>query len=286
MHNIARIDLSVFQNNLQNTNHDDIPSNLLEKVNYLKENFSCFKAFYDPKMIWEKKKNNKKDKQFNKVKNKFHIIIPDFTDNSLNKRKLVGLLNKLTEKNSDVIYDKIKSILENTEEHLLLIWSYVKTSNNNLYMNLLSFFDVSFLNESIDKLWNNYVHNKEWMPPDYVFENNLLILDDKYELYCNYVKWKKEIFCLNNIWIKLSKNIDIVLNDIYEFMITYMNKKYDKYDKVHKYIIDILLEQISKILKLHNNNIIVNNIKQLDITSFESSSKFLIYDILEKNSLL
>jgi hypothetical protein len=65
-----------------------------------------------------------------------------------------------------------------------------------------------------------------------------------------------------------------------------MNKKYDKYDKVHKYIIDILLEQISKILKLHNNNIIVNNIKQLDITSFESSSKFLIYDILEKNSLL
>ena len=52
--------------------------------------------------------------------------------------------------------------------------------------------------------------------------------------------------------------------------------------KIHKYIIDIFMEQILKILNKYNDPKIIDKIKLLDIKSFESSTKFLIYNILEK----
>jgi surface polysaccharide O-acyltransferase-like enzyme len=52
--------------------------------------------------------------------------------------------------------------------------------------------------------------------------------------------------------------------------------------KIHKYIIDIFMEQILKILNKYNDPKIIEKIKLLDIKSFESSTKFLIYNILEK----
>jgi hypothetical protein len=50
---------------------------------------------------------------------------------------------------------------------------------------------------------------------------------------------------------------------------------------IYKYIIDIFMEQILKILNNYKDNSIVEKIKQLNIKNFDNSTKFLIYNIIE-----
>jgi hypothetical protein len=50
---------------------------------------------------------------------------------------------------------------------------------------------------------------------------------------------------------------------------------------IHKYIIDIFMEQILKILNNYKDNSIIDKIKLLDIKNFDSSTRFLIYNIIE-----
>ena len=284
---VVKIGLSVFQNRYNNI---EVPDNIIKKAETLRKSCSCFNSFYDPKMIWEKKLNNRKEKNTQMLsnsglvnnKNRVHIIIPDFSDISNTKRALIGYLNKLTIKNKDIISEKIKNIIDNnkTEEIFLIIWSYIKgtENDNNIYIRLLEYFDTVFLKNIINKLWNNYINNREWIPPKYIFDNNLLLLNNEYELYCDYIKWKKGIHNINIIWIKYKTNeISMLLNNIYTYMINEcIGNIY-----IHKYIIDIFMEQILKILNNYKDNSIVEKIKELDIKNFDSSTKFLIYNIIE-----
>lgn len=285
---VIKINLSVFKN-IYNINNA-VPIAIINKADNLKKSCNCFNSLYDPKMIWEKKIFNKKEKNTGgyesatNVNNKgrVHIIIPDFSDSSNIKRTLIGYLNKLTQKNKDLIYEKIKVIIDNnnTDEVFLIIWSYIKVSDcdNNMYIKLLEYFGGEFLNNSINKLWDSYLNNDEWKPPKYIYDNNLLLLNNEYELYCDYIKWKKGIHNINIIWIKYKHDeITQLLNNIYDYMIECINNP-----KIHKYIIDIFMEQILKILNKYNDPKIIDKIKLLDIKSFESSTKFLIYNILEK----
>ena len=302
---VIKINLSIFQNRYNN--NTEVPAIIIKKAENLKKSCNCFSSLYDPKMIWEKKLFNKREKYAinngngdgkgtgygaANNKNRVHIIIPDFSDISNTKRSLIGYLNKLTNKNKEIIYDKIREIIHNnnTEEIFLIIWSYIKVTNvttnvtketdgdNNLYVKLLEYFDSNFLDCTIDKLWDSYKNNREWLPPKYIFDNNLLLLNNEYELYCDYIKWKKGIHNLNTMWVKYKPNdISLLLNDIYEYMMNCINNP-----NIHKYIIDIFMEQILKILKNHSDTSIIDKIKLLDIKTFESSTKFLIYNIIEK----
>lgn len=56
---VIKIGLSVFQNRYNNM--DAVPDNIIKKADVLKKSCSCFNSFYDPKMIWEKKLNNKRE---------------------------------------------------------------------------------------------------------------------------------------------------------------------------------------------------------------------------------
>ena len=279
---VIKIHLSVFQNRYNNI---IVPENIMNKAEQLRKTCNCFNSLYDPKMIWEKKLFNKKEKSgfniTNMNKGKVHIIIPDFSDNSNTKRTLVGYLNKLTVKNKEKIYEKLKEVIINNspEEVFLIIWSYIKfsTSDNNIYIKLLDYFDKKFLDNIIDKLWNSYLNNKEWIPPKYIFDNNLLLLNNEYELYCDYIKWKRGTHNINMLWIKYKSNeISLLLNDIFDNMVECINNP-----KIHKYIIDIYMEQILKILNNHKDVSIIDKIKSLDIKNFDSSTKFLIYNIIE-----
>jgi len=285
---VIKINLTVFKN-IYNINNA-VPIAIINKADNLKKSCNCFNSLYDPKMIWEKKIFNRKEKNTGgydssiNVNNKgrVHIIIPDFSDSSNIKRTLIGYLNKLTQKNKDLIYEKIKVIIDsnNTEEVFLIIWSYIKVSDcdNNIYIKLLEYFSEEFLNSSINKLWDSYLNNDEWKPPKYIYENNLLLLNNEYELYCDYIKWKKGIHNINIIWIKYKRDeISQLLNNIHDYMIECISNP-----KIHKYIIDIFMEQILKILNKYNDTNIIDKIRLLDIKSFESSTKFLIYNILEK----
>jgi hypothetical protein len=278
--NITKIHASIFTDVYKQKTVKDVPENILAKASQIKQTYSCFNSFYDPKMIWEKKKFSKKDKVCSKAKSRFHIIIPDFTDDNMNKRQLTGYLNKLTDKNRTVLYEKIGGIItdDNKAELFKIIWSYIKTSDSNLYFNLIHLFKKDFMHASVDALWSLYIKNEEWKPPSYILENNLLLLNDEYEMYCNYIKWKKEVNNLNMTWVKLKMNMNMLLNNIFDEMIRYSQGT----GAIYKYIVDIYLEQIYKILKVYKNPDILKKIGELDINTFESSSKFLIMNILEK----
>ena len=280
---VIKIHLSIFLNRYNNIKVSD---NIINKAEQLRKTCNCFNSLYDPKMIWEKKLFNKRDKSvLNSTninnKGKVHIIIPDFSDISNMKRTLVGYLNKLTVKNKDIIYEKIKEVIVNNspEEVFLIIWSYIKcsSSDNYIYIKLLDYFHNDFLDNMVNNLWKSYLNNKEWLPPKYIYDNNLLLLNNEYELYCDYIKWKRGIHNLNVIWIKYkSDEISLLLNDIFDNMVECISNP-----NIHKYIIDIFMEQILKILNNHKDASIINKIKMLDIKNFDSSTKFLIYNIIE-----
>jgi hypothetical protein len=276
---IVKINIELFKTEYNNI--VDIPSNILEKVADIKNSYSCFNSYYDPKMIWAKKIFNNKDK-YNKpkVKNRVHIIIPEFTKTSETKRSLIGYLNKLSNKNKDFIYEKLKDIIDNSKDTLDEIFSiiinYIKTNDDNIYSDILDFFDKDFLTSNINIYWDNYLTNKEWNPPTYIYENNLLLLNDEYNLYCDYIKWKKSIHNMNKVWVKYKESeLIILLNNICEHINYIIN------EDVHKYILDILLEQIYKILCIKKYPEIIDKVKNIDLKKFDNSTKFLIYNIIE-----
>lgn len=275
---IIKINIEQFKNEYNNIT--DIPENILDKVADIKKTYTCFNSFYDPKMIWAKKIYNNKDK-YNKPKpkNRFHIIIPEFSKTSEIKRSLIGYLNKLSHKNKENIYEKIKNIInknEILEELFNIVLNYIKTSEDDIYCNLLDLFDKDYVALNINKIWENYLNNKEWNPPAYVYENNLLLLNDEYDMYCDYIKWKKNIHNMNKVWAKYkNEELIVLLNNIFEHVINIIN------EDVHKYIIDILLEQIYKLLSIKKYPEIIDKIKNIDIKNFDSSTKFFIYNIIE-----
>lgn len=276
-YNIIRYDLAKFQEIYSTMSTKPLSDNLNIKATNYKKTFSCFNSFYDPKMVWEKKKINKRDKQ---PKNRYHIILHDFTDESLVKRQLVGYLNKLTVKNQDIIYAKLQKIISNhnNNEFFLVVWSYIKTTDNELYIKIIDFFDKKLKDIQIDRLWQLYIDNNEWLPPKQILETDILKQNDEYDMFCDYSKWKREVNNMNRAWITLGKNVDILLDNIFDMFCQYMNDA-----NTYKHVLDILLEQIDKILKYHNNNNLIERVGKLDIHKFESSTKFLIYNIIEKN---
>ena len=273
---IIKIDIAYFQERYDQIG--EIPENIKNKANYLSENYNCFKSYYDPKMIWAKKVYNKKEKT-TVQKNRFHIIIPDFTDNSLLKRKILGLLNKITNKNKLSLYDNIKDIIKTNDNHIVIeiIWEYIKLNENDLYSNILSFFDKDFSDNYIDSKWKKYIESREWDPPKLFYDNNILLLNDEYDLYCDYVKWKKGVNNINNIWLKFKfEEIETLLYSLFDYTIVII-----KENKVYKHILDIYLEQILKILSVTKTPDIINKIRELDNSNFNSSTKFIIYNILD-----
>lgn len=274
--NIIKIDIAYFQNRYDQIG--EIPENIKNKAIDLIENYNCFKSYYDPKMIWAKKVYNKKEKTIAQ-KNRFHIIIPDFTDNSLLKRKILGLLNKITNKNKLSLYDNIKDIIKTNDNHIVIeiIWEYIKLNENDLYSNILSFFDKDFSDNYIDSKWKKYIESREWDPPKLFYDNNILLLNDEYDLYCDYVKWKKGVNNINNIWLKFKfEEIETLLYSLFDYTIVII-----KENKVYKHILDIYLEQILKILSVTKTPDIINKIRDLDNSNFNSSTKFIIYNILD-----
>lgn len=273
---IIKIEISYFEYKYKDLTN--VPENIVNKAIDLKSNYTCLNSYYDPKMMWVKKNNIKKDKNYGQ-KNRFHIIIPDFTDDSILKRKITGLLNKLTTKNKATIYDNVKELINANDKDKIfdLVWDYVKSNDNNLYTNILTFFNDDFLKNKIDEKWNKYINNKEWDPPNTIYDNDILLLNDEYDLYCDYVKWKKQINNLNNLWIKFKINeLNILQDELFNHTTKILAD-----NTSYKHILDIFLEQLYKILNITKNNNIIDKIREFDIKKFNNSTKFLLYNILD-----
>ena len=81
---------------------------------------------------------------------------------------------------------------------------------------------------------------------------------------------------MNKVWVKYKESVLIILlNNICEHINYIIN------EDVHKYILDILLEQIYKILCIKKYPEIIDKIKNIDLKKFDNSTKYLIYNIIE-----
>ena len=210
---------------------------------------------------------------------RLYILNTNFTEESKIKKQFTSHLNKLTKQNAELIYPKIKEILKEPTYILYdIVWDFIKKSPEELYINILKFFETQIT----DKKYEQYVANKEWLPVDDILNNNPLKNDENvYDVYCDYVKWKKEITNINKAWCLIFKEThakhNCMIEDIYNVF-----EKY-KESKSHKHVVDFSLEQIFLFFKYSKckSNDIIHKLKQFDSKYFESSTKFLIMNIIE-----
>jgi len=280
---LIKIDLKTFHNVLNNSANTVKPEYIINKANTLIENYNCFASNYDAKSLWEKKKIIASNK---KINNRPHLISFDFTDNAKCKKEFTSYLNKLTDINKVNIYAKIKLFIENikTNDELIsilfdILWNFIKISSNNIYIDILYLFDSKFIINNINKYWSNY----QILPPDEFLNNKNIFNDTNYDLFCDYIKWKKNNLSITRAWCNIFKkenllnNITNVINKIINLIeININNHEHDKY------IIDLLLDELSIFIDATPNNSIINKIKLLDVSKLESSSKFKIYNIIDK----
>ena len=296
-----KININVFLmllNKIEN-DIDNIPAELINKSNDLQKTYNCFASNYDARSLWEKKKfiaSKIRNKDIKSIKPKLHIISTDFSDETKCKKEFIGYLNKLTDVNKDIIYNKIRVFISTIDKKLYfllseIVWNFIKISSNNIYIDVLYIFDNKYINENITYMWDKYISNKEWLPNEYILNNNVLTSDcDKYDEYCDYVKWKKGSISIARAWCyimqkqNLLQNLDILLDNLIEKLKDYKGDIFSNVykHKVYKHVVDIILDQIHTILDIYKSKRIIQIIKNIDITYFENSSKFKIYNILEK----
>ena len=291
---IIMITVAEFKDAFTALNKQDIRSSLLNKKQELYNTHKCFHSKFESQVnnYAEKKHNVYKSREYRenyvaKPANRLHIISTNFDDATKIKKSFISNLNKLSLKNKDSLLLKINEIIskvsspENKMELYVTIWDFIKKSFDPSYIDVIRIYDK----EITDKRWHSYIHDKEWYPDDYILENDILSTDDNmYDKYCNYVTWKKQITNINKTWClihsqnKCLQEFDIQLDDMMSLF-----HKYNENAKTQKHIIDFSLEQMLIILKTYRNKKFIDGFKTLDTTKLESSSKFIILDILDLN---
>lgn len=293
---IIKIDINSIREYYNSIDINSIPDVLKRKKKEIYDNHNCFHTTHQDfsdfkkysKYPYKKKEfvrnnNNTVPQNNNTHHNKLYILPVDFTEENIVKKTFTGCLNKLTDKNRDNIFAKLKEILEKNKDNndivkILydIVWDFIKKSPSQCYIDIIGLFDKELTQSYI----YDYVHHKKWYPCKDIHDNNILAIDKElYDIYCLYVKWKKEITNINSIILNLNTNEGItnkLLEDIFELL----EKHKDDYKK-HKHLIDFSLEQISNILKKYYSPHIINKVKEIDYSSYDSSTKFYILDILE-----
>ena len=287
---IIIIDYEEFKGLYKSFNKKNIRNSLLIKQQELYKSHKCFHTKFETQICnVEKKYYNHKSREnyVQKSSNRLHIISTNFDDSSQIKKAFVSNLNKLSPKNKKNIIIKIQDIMEKINdkkmeiELYLTVWDFLKKSYDPSYIDIIDLYDK----EMTDEKWNSYINDKEWYPDEYIINNNILSsCNDMYDLYCNYVSWKKQITNIHKSWCLIhtrTNNLDkfeILLNKI----ICLFEEYYEQPNK-YKHIIDFSLEQILIILKSYKNQSVINKFKELDSSNLNSSSKFIILDIVELN---
>jgi hypothetical protein len=275
----------------------ELPQTLINKSNELQNTYNCFASNYDARSLWEKKKyiatkiRNKESKNF-KAK-PITIISSDFSDETKYKKEFTGYLNKLTDINKQTIYSKILIFISKINTDIIpslfdIIWDFIKKSSNNIYIDIIYLFDANIVNNNLTNMWNKFINNKEWKLDDKIANKEILLNNNNnnYDEFCEYVKWKKSNISIIRTWCYIFKkekkleNIDIILYNLIELI-----NQYIIYKNMYKHVIDIALDQLYAILDIYNNTEIINIIKSWNIEVFEKSSKFKIFNILEKYNL-
>lgn len=278
---IVFIDIDIFKDCYQKFNKNNISQKYIDKKNELIKTYNCFFE----NQPYEKK--NVRVPYESKNHNKLHIISGNFTEETKIRKGFTGLLNKLSPQNKDSLYIKINDYIQSSKEYkelcYTIVWDFIKQSSSLLYIGLIDFFDINISNEYIQK----FIQDKKWYPSDEILNNNVLN-NEMYDLYCDYVKWKKQtknIFdavCILSTKYESINNhmLNQLIGDIFDlFKNLQANNSTDK-----KHIIDFTLELLDGFLKLVEHHEIKLYLQKINLDSVDKSTKFFILNILEKNT--
>jgi hypothetical protein len=284
---LVKINYDTFKKCLYDFNSTNIviSDNIVNKANDLINNYNCFVSTYDARSLWEKKKIIASNKKI--VKSRPHIIYIDFSDDAKCKKEFISYLNKLTDVNKETIYNKISTFISQVNKEIFnslfdVLINFIKSSNNNIYIDVLYLFEENYINENINKFYNNYIDKKEWLPEELLIEYKLIFDEDKYDTYCQYIKIKKRtlsmIKALCIILKKLSKLdiIDTIINNIFNDLNFYLHKLN------YKHIIELLLDELAIIIDFIPKQIYINNISSIIYNDLDNSTKFKISNIVDK----
>lgn len=295
-----KIPSNKFRQLYDNLDETSINENMLKKMNELYSNYTCFSSNYDAKSLWEKKKiiaqkkHHKHGTAVHQVRNKPRVILIDVSDDMKCKKEFISYLNKLTDLNKDIIYEKIRCLIRIIDKAIInslfdVLINFIKNSSNLIYIDVLYLFDNEFIDTNINNYINTFILMREWIPTDIIIENKILYSNDNYDKYCQYVKLKKQTLSLLKALIIICKRnndmqqINKILIEIMKDMRTYI----DKLD--YKHIIELLLDDIIIITELYDqwksDNIYmyeeyINYLKLVDLNKYEYSTKFKLARIL------
>lgn len=83
------------------------------------------------------------------------------------------------------------------------------------------------------------------------------------------------MYIINEEKEKYTNIYEILCNNIFDIFNNYLKDNY------HTFLLDYTLELLN-ILLYETDNIIINNLKKMDMTKIENSTKFIIYNIIRK----
>ena len=284
---IVKIKYEIFEKTLRDFNGQN-SENIINKANELIDNYNCFSNNYDARSLWEKKKIIALNKSIKSQKPRHHIINIDFSDKAKCKKEFISYLNKLTDLNKEIIYNKISLFIKELNSEILnslfdILINFMKSSNNNIYVDVLYLFDSSYINDNITKYYLKFIEEKEWLPIKIIEEYKFIFDENNYDEYCEYVKIKKSCLsllkALSIILKKLNKNdiIEIIINNIFDDLYIFLSRK------EFKHVIELLLDELSIILDYIPKMEYINKITNIKNSyELETSTKFKIIYILEK----
>jgi len=280
----------IYNNYIDNSNND----NLKKKASNLISNYNCFISNYDAKSLWEKKKmiaQKKNNSKFNNTRNKPRVLLIDFSDEMKCKKEFTSYLNKLTDVNKDIIYNKISLFIKELNEEILnslfnVLINFIKVSSNNIYIDVLFLFDNNYINKNIESYITDFINKKEWLPKEIIMDSKILFNNDNYDIYCSYVKLKKHSISIIKALMIIVKKINNSNNNYYQQLLSNIYSDINYYinsndNNNNKHIIELLLDQLIILFDYLPNEDIINDLSKIDLKKFEYSTKFKIDKILD-----
>jgi len=288
---IITIDVSIFQKQLGSFNNLNISPSSLKKKQELESSYSCFLSNHENKITeWIEKKHHQnkywKDHKHYvtpKPNNRLHILPSNFTEEDKSKKKFTGFLNKLTESNSSTIIPQIQQEISNSSQKDVLykiIWNFIEKSSEKKYIQLLNYYDKEYNMIHFKK----YISDNEWYPSEYILNKNILNLsENEYDIYCQYVKWKKQQINILKGWCSFwdkKENIEH-FETLTGNIVNFLESILINISKEKKHLADYCLEYLFVIMNHNKYEKYSERLHQIPLSNLESSSKFLLKNLLE-----
>jgi len=264
------IPLQTFYNIYKNVSSLDNFSNqrIIDKAHFIRD--YQIKPFFN-----QKQQLLIRPKNYSKLK---YVSHDNSTSPSMKNFK--GLLNKLSSSNFDALILKIEVFLHDTNENkselIDTLMCFIKKDKNMVdnYYKIFLLFEKNIQESNIERIWNQFIDNKEWDIPEEYRQEDLYSSNENYDLYCDFKKWSNNIIGFICFW-KIHNDIDknkYISNILIDTIQSYINEN----TKYKRHMIDIFLEELY-VLNFRDND----KLRKINLTLIPSSSKFKIEKLLE-----